>query len=252
MAAAVGINVAAMHYPLMGMVSVTTVGAFESVGAILVVAMLIAPGATAYLLTDRLERMLGLAVLVGAAASLFGYLLSRWLNCSPAGAMAGISGALFTLAFLLSPGHGVVTRLVAQRRLRRRVAEEDVLLWAGRRLETNAAAAFTAREVSQAQEWLPADTTPVLKRLTRSGMLLVHGDSFELTEAGRPHALELLRRHRLYESYLDELGYPGDHLHDAADRVEHHLSPALTAAMDAATRHPARDPQGKPIPPERG
>jgi manganese/zinc/iron transport system permease protein len=250
MAAAVGINVAAMHYLLMAMVSVTTVGAFESVGAILVVAMLIGPGATAYLLTDRLERMLGLAVGIGALSSLLGYLVSRWLNCSPAGAMAALGGVLFAAAFLFSPSHGVVTRMVAQRGLRKRVADEDVLLWAGRRLES-APNGFAARELSQAQEWLPAETGLVLRRLVRAGFLAGGPDTYELSQPGKARALELLRRHRLYESYLGELGYPQDHLHDPADRVEHHLSPALTAAMDAEIDHPARDPQGKPIPPGR-
>jgi manganese/zinc/iron transport system permease protein len=252
MAAAVGINVAAMHYLLMGLVSVTTVGAFESVGAILVVAMLIVPGATAYLLTDRLERMLALSVAVGALASVLGYLLAKWLDSSIAGAIATVAGALFALAFLFSPRHGLVSRVVAQRRLRLRVADEDLLLWAGRRLETETAAspAFTVEQISRGLEWLRSEAAAAAGRLARAGLLAVQGDQHSLTPAGRTRAMELLRRHRLYESYLDELGYPTDHLHEAADRVEHHLSPALAAAMDAATDHPQRDPQGKPIPPD--
>ncbi|HTE18966.1 MAG TPA: iron dependent repressor, metal binding and dimerization domain protein [Armatimonadota bacterium] len=79
-------------------------------------------------------------------------------------------------------------------------------------------------------------------------MLSARGEGYLLTDAGRARAVELLRRHRLYESYLDDLGYPSDHLHEAADRVEHHLSPAMTAAINVATEHPRRDPQGKPIP----
>lgn len=119
MAAAVGINVTAMHYLLMGLVSVTTVGAFESVGAILVVAMLIVPAATGYLLADRLEWMLALSVAVGIASALLGYLMARWLDCSIAGAMATVSGLLFLLAFLFAPRHGVISRRLAYERLRR-------------------------------------------------------------------------------------------------------------------------------------
>jgi manganese/zinc/iron transport system permease protein len=249
MATAVGINVTAMHYLLMSMVSVTTVGAFDSVGAILVVAMLIVPGATAYLLTDRLERMLLIAMAVGLLSSLLGYFMARSLDCSIAGAIATVCGLLFALAFLCSPAHGLVTRAVGRRQMRRRVADEDVLLWAGRRLEAEPAPEFTARELSQGQEWLLSEATAVTSRLARGGFLTARDDRYGLTDTGRARALDLLRRHRLYESYLDDLGYPGDHLHAAADRVEHHLSPALTTAMDAATRYPERDPQGKPIPP---
>lgn len=117
MAAALGINAALFHYLLMGLVSVTTVGAFESVGAVLVVAMLIVPGATAYLLTEKLSVMLTLSVVQGALSSVLGYVLARALDASIAGAITTVSGALFTLAFLFAPGSGVIPRLAAQRKL---------------------------------------------------------------------------------------------------------------------------------------
>jgi len=110
MAAALGINVALFHYMLMGLVSLTTVAAFESVGAILSVAMLIVPGATAYLLTENLAKMLGISVLIGVASSAGGYVVATLLDCSIAGAMAGVAGAFFAAAFLFSPSQGVVTR----------------------------------------------------------------------------------------------------------------------------------------------
>jgi manganese/zinc/iron transport system permease protein len=250
MAAAVGINVAAVHYLLMALVSVTAVGAFESVGAILVVAMLIVPGATAYLLTDRLDRMLQLSVAVGVLASASGYFLSRALDCSPSGAMATMAGVLFAMAFLFSPTHGLVSRMVAQRRLRHRVAEEDALLWAGRRAEASAGPAeFSVAELALAQEWLASEAAATVARLERQKLLEPRGNGYVLTPRGSERATFLLRRHRVYESYLDDLGYPTDHVHEAADRIEHYLSPQLAAAVDAAARYPERDPQGKPIPP---
>jgi manganese/zinc/iron transport system permease protein len=110
LAASLGISATLWHYLLMGMVSLTTVGAFESVGAILVVAMLIAPAATAYLLTDRLERMLLYSVLFGVASSIFGYYLATAINGSIAAAIAVVAGVFFALALLFSPSHGVVTQ----------------------------------------------------------------------------------------------------------------------------------------------
>jgi manganese/zinc/iron transport system permease protein len=108
LAASVGISATLWHYLLMGMVSLTTVSAFESVGAILVVALLIAPAATAYLLTDRLSRMLVYAVITGVIASAAGYYLAVWLNGSIAGAIAVVAGIEFALAFFLSPTHGIL------------------------------------------------------------------------------------------------------------------------------------------------
>jgi manganese/zinc/iron transport system permease protein len=127
LAASLGIPVTLFHYLLMGATSVTTVTAFESVGAILVVAMIVGPAATAYLLTDRLARMLAIAVGVGVLSSGAGYLLARWLDCSIAGAMSVVIGAAFALALLFGPRYGIVVRWWRLRRLgahARRALEE--------------------------------------------------------------------------------------------------------------------------------
>lgn len=118
LAAAVGIPVVLFHYLLMGMVSVATVASFESVGAILVVGMLIVPASTAYLLTDRLSRMLLYSVLIGILCSAGGYYLAKWLDASIAGAMISVAGILFVLAFIFSPLHGLAARYLKRRRLK--------------------------------------------------------------------------------------------------------------------------------------
>ncbi len=108
LAAAIGINVAVWHYLLMAFVSMTTVAAFESVGVILVVGMLIVPPNTAYLLTDRLGVMVVLAIAFGVLSAVLGYALAALLNGSIAGAMATVSGILYALAALFAPRHGVL------------------------------------------------------------------------------------------------------------------------------------------------
>jgi len=117
MAAAVGIPVALFHYVLMGLVSVTTVASFESVGAILVVGMLVVPAATAYLLTERLGTMILYSMLTGVISSTGGYYISVWLDASIAGCMITAAGGLFLLALLFSPSHGVIWRKWRQRRM---------------------------------------------------------------------------------------------------------------------------------------
>ena len=109
-ASAIGISTTLWHYLLMGAVSATTVASFESVGAILVVALLIAPAATAYLLTDNLKWMLILACIAGVAASITGYYIAVWLDGSIAGAIAMMAGIIFIIAMLFSPTHGILTK----------------------------------------------------------------------------------------------------------------------------------------------
>jgi manganese/zinc/iron transport system permease protein len=98
-ATAIGVSTVFWHFVLMGAVSMTTVASFEAVGAILVVALFIAPPATAYLLTDNFKVMLGLTVLMGLILSIGGYGMAVRLNASIAGSMATVAGILFALAF---------------------------------------------------------------------------------------------------------------------------------------------------------
>ncbi|CAM3611827.1 MULTISPECIES: metal ABC transporter permease [Saccharibacillus] len=116
MAAACGIPVLLFHYLLMGMVSMTAVSSFESVGAILVVGMLIIPAATAYLLTNRLGVMIGLSVAVGIVSAVGGYLVSYLLDASIAGCIVSIAGILFILTLIFSPSHGMIAKFARGRR----------------------------------------------------------------------------------------------------------------------------------------
>ena len=97
--ASIGISTIFWHYLLMGLVSLTTVVSFEAVGAILVVAFLVAPALTAYLLTDKLVNMLVIGSITGILAAISGYYLAYLLDASIAGCMATMNGVLFALAF---------------------------------------------------------------------------------------------------------------------------------------------------------
>jgi manganese/zinc/iron transport system permease protein len=107
-----GINSGVMHYGLMCWLSVVVVSAFESVGAILVIAMLILPGATASLLVSRLPAVQWLTVAHSLLSSLLGIHLSTWLDCSTAGAMVVVGAGLFVLAWIFSPSQGLLRRFI--------------------------------------------------------------------------------------------------------------------------------------------
>jgi manganese/zinc/iron transport system permease protein len=109
-AATVGISVSLWNYLLMGAVSMTTVASFDSVGAILVVALMVAPPATAYLLTDKFKQMIWITIIIAFIISVFGYYLAVALDGSIAGAIVTVSGILFAIAFLFSPSQGLVTK----------------------------------------------------------------------------------------------------------------------------------------------
>ncbi|MFM7554827.1 MAG: metal ABC transporter permease [Verrucomicrobiota bacterium] len=110
LAAALGLPVRAVHHGLMLWLALAVVASFEAVGAILVIALLILPGATAALLTERMVPRLVLGVVHAALSAIGGMHLSVALDCSPAGASVVAGGAWFTLAWLFSPTAGWVPR----------------------------------------------------------------------------------------------------------------------------------------------
>ena len=113
-ARAIGLPVRVLHYGLLILLSLTIVSALKAVGIILVIAMLIAPGATAYLLTDRFERMLLIAVAVATFSAALGTILSFHIDAATGAAIVLVQAAMFVLAFLFAPKHGL---LVSRRRV---------------------------------------------------------------------------------------------------------------------------------------
>jgi len=108
LAASLGIPVLLMHYLFMTLVSITTVASFDAVGAIMVVAMLITPAASAYLWTDRLSIMLILSAFFGVISAVIGYWIAAWIDTSISGSMAFATGILFVISFVFSPKHGLM------------------------------------------------------------------------------------------------------------------------------------------------
>jgi len=101
-ARAIGLPVRLLHYGLLSILSLTIVGALKAVGIIIAIAMLIAPGAIAFLLTDRFDRMLIFAVAIAALASFFGVYLSFFLDSAPAPTIVLLMSLTFVAAFFIS------------------------------------------------------------------------------------------------------------------------------------------------------
>jgi manganese/iron transport system permease protein len=96
-----------LHYTLLTLLSATAVAALQTVGACLVVAMLVTPGATAYLLTDRFGKMIVIASSMGVATSLIGAYASYFFDGSTGGCIVTLQTLVFVLAFIFAPKHGI-------------------------------------------------------------------------------------------------------------------------------------------------
>ncbi len=195
LALALGLSPGLVHYVLMSLVSITAVGAFDAVGSILVVALMIAPPATAYLLTDRLLHMLGLSALVGAASAVGGYWVAHVLDASIAGSMATVAGCLFALVLLLAPGRGVLA--TARRRARQRWSFARAMLAIHLLNHEGRPEALEESRVEHLDEhlrWDPSFAAAVVARAERRGVVVRDDGTLALTERGREIARRSLAR----------------------------------------------------------
>ncbi|MDX9791603.1 MAG: metal ABC transporter permease [Candidatus Kapabacteria bacterium] len=116
LAAAFGFSPVLIHYLFMSLVSITAVGSFDTAGSILVIALMIAPASTAYLLTDKLKIMIVLAAIIGVLSSVSGFYFSYYFNSTPSGGIAVMTGIFFIFAYLFSPKYGVVIKIINRKK----------------------------------------------------------------------------------------------------------------------------------------
>ncbi|TVR63216.1 MAG: metal ABC transporter permease [Gemmatimonadales bacterium] len=190
LAASLGFSPVVLHYAFMTLVSVTAVGAFDAVGSILVVALMIAPPATAWLLTDRLSVMVGLSVALAVAAAVTGFWAAWLLDVSIAGSMAAMTGVGFVLAFILAPDRGVLASL--RRRARQRVEFSGMLLAVHLLHHEGTADESVETRVDHLQKhlrWSPDFARRVIDRAERVGWVRREGrERLRLTPLGRETA----------------------------------------------------------------
>ncbi|MEJ7837238.1 MAG: metal ABC transporter permease, partial [Thermomicrobiales bacterium] len=195
LAASIGIAPSVIHFGLMAILSVTTVGAFSAVGAILVVALIIVPAATAYLLTERLPVMIGGSVLFGALSAIFGYYCALWTDASVSGFIATWTGIFFGLALLFSPSQGIVAQWFQRRNHRQRFAIDmlvvHLLNHSGTREQR---AESTIGHIGAALRWSPDQAHRTIDRAQNRGFVLKEHDVLALTQTGQSHASRVMQR----------------------------------------------------------
>jgi manganese/zinc/iron transport system permease protein len=193
LAAAFGLSPALIHYGLMGLVSITAVGAFDAVGSILVVALMIAPAAAAYLLADNLSKMLGLAALLGVISAVGGYWLARLMDANIAGSMATMAGLVFLVAFLFSPTRGLVAYARRRGRQKWEFAQTSLAMHLMNHEDTPAAVSeCTVEHLQNHLRWQPEFAGQVLLKAQRRGYVQRDNGALALTESGRTLARQAL------------------------------------------------------------
>jgi manganese/zinc/iron transport system permease protein len=216
--------------------------------------MLITPAAAAYLLTDRMHRMLALAALFGMFAGVAGAFLSFLGNNLPTGPfmVLGASG-VFGLAFLFGPRHGVAARWWRQMSRGRRIRRENTLKSVYHVLEARGfhGEGVTLTELAERRRETVEESRYQAVELRRHRLATLGDDGqlVLLTPEGWRRAAAIVRNHRLWELYLTQsANIAADHVHEDAEKIEHVLGEETVRQLERQLAFATRDPHGRDIP----
>jgi manganese/zinc/iron transport system permease protein len=255
-AAAAGWPVRPLDVLLMGLVVGVTVTGLQSVGLVLVVAILIIPPAAARFWTDRLGRMTAISAALGGTGALLGSVASAAVPKLAPGAMIVVTQAvLFLVSLLVGRRRGLVWRWVHHFSLRRHVGRLDLMRAFYEVIESRHAAApdtpdtrpplagpvLSFDDLLRARHWAARRLRRLLARGEREGLIESAPGGYRLTDAGAEEARRVTRNHRLWELFLITYAdIAPSHVDRAADRIEHALEPQIIAELERqlATRYP--------------
>lgn len=230
---------------LMTLVAVITVIGLQSVGLILIIALLIIPAAAARFWTQRLKLMLVSATTIGAAGGWLGASMSAALPKLPAGAViVVVCAAVFVISMLFGPARGAVPRLVLQWRTNRRIGQQHVLRAMYEAIEQSVgdgaldAEALTATPVAidrlrSARSWSSARLHRLIGQAQRAGLIDRRDAALQLTTSGAAGAARVVRNHRLWEVFLiTHAEIAPSHVDRDADQIEHVLGTELVQQLE--------------------
>jgi manganese/zinc/iron transport system permease protein len=244
-AASQGWPVTRLDFLMMTLVVVVTVIGLQAVGLILVVALLIIPPAAARFWTYRLKSMLWISSLFGALSGLFGAGISALMANLPAGAVIVLTAALiFVFSLVCGTARGLARQGLERLRLSRRIRHENLLREMYEMLETCGhdpagieldcrLPRVTFNALLRRRSWTPGQLRRTLRRAAGDGLLSADGNAWEMTARGIAEAGRIVRKHRLWETYLIEHAdvAPG-HVDWGADAIEHVLDAELVAELE--------------------
>lgn len=245
-AAVMGVHVNTIHYLLMLLLSFAVVAALRTVGVILVVAMLITPAATALLISNRLRHVIVLSSIIGLVSSVLGLILSIILEITPGPAMAVTVSSFYLLAMFFSPKSGLLFKFFRHRAQQEKVNIEDLIKQSFHLKNHNK---LSVDSIMNKLGWSKDKVNKYGRLLKQRGLATLENGAPVLTAKGIASANQLIRAHRLWESYLvNDLGLTEEQIHEEAERYEHLLTEDLLEEVDAHLGFPHTDPHGAPIP----
>jgi len=231
------------------LLSFSIVVSLRAVGVILVVAMLITPASTALLLSNKFKIVIMISAITGIISAILGIFLSIIFDTPPGPTMTLVATTFYFFAVMFSPSKGLIFKYNQSRLERKRILREDILRQVIKN-PLNQGMKITA--IASNLGYPKEKILGAAKVMSKSSLLSLNGRDIILSDEGINKAEQLVRAHRLWETYqVRQMGLKSDQIHDEADKLEHFLTEELLDEIDRTLGFPAKDPHDSPIPVKR-
>ncbi len=224
----------------------------QTVGVVLMAAMLITPAAAARFWTDKLKVMIVIAAIIGAFSGLFGAFISYTAPSMPTGPWIVVVLSFIAIGSLLvAPKNGAISKMKRQQKNKRKILEDNILKLLYK-LGEKEDDYFKNRSITKLKNHREIPENKFLKglKILKKKNQVVHiNDQWVLTEEGKQAGMRIVRIHRLWELYLTTyLRIAPDHVHEDAETIEHIITPEMELKLEHLLDFPDKDPHHTEIP----
>lgn len=245
-ALSIGLPVLLLEQVLSILTVLAVVLGIQSVGVVLMAAVLITPAAAARYWSDSLKTMLLISILFSGLAAMSGVYVSLIWEGMPTGPWIVVMLSLIAFySFLAAPNKGFLSKMIKRKKQRQLIANENILKAIYHHQQP-----MQAKEIFLQMGFEEKRLNQSLRKLIKEGDVeLSHSTKYILTPSGLTRARRIVKLHRLWEMYLSRrLNLPQDHLHDDAESVEHFITPELERRLEEELGFPSKDPHDSEIP----
>ena len=238
---------------ILSMITVLAVAiGIQTVGVVLMAAMLITPAAAARFWTDKLKVMIVIAAIIGAVSGLFGAFISYTATSMPTGPWIVVVLSFIAIgSMLVAPKNGAISKIRKQKKNQRKILEDNIikLLYKLGEKENDY---FKNRSITTLKNYREIPTNKFLKGLNilkKKNQVALVNDLWVLTEEGKTAGMRIVKIHRLWELYLTTyLRIAPDHVHEDAETIEHIITPEMELKLEHLLNFPEKDPHNVNIP----
>ncbi len=223
----------------------------QSVGVVLMAALLITPAAAARFWTNKLESMIIVSSVFGMIASYSGTFVSYYFTNSPTGPWIVITLSTIALvSFIIAPKKGLLYKNLEKKRNSNLILTENILKACYHILENDMNLSITKKHILNKRYFSSNELKRGLKYLKAKKLLNINSDDIiTLTELGLLKSKRIVRLHRLWEIYLTKkMNFASDHVHGNAETIEHIITPEIELELLKELNFPNKDPHNKILP----